>query len=166
MTIYKFVEPPTIKQLPLRRRYCVVTATWRTKFRELRAIILKAGHINLILRKHNAEKNFQDFLFVTMLYYIVQYPVLFLKLPEIRSRHRTIETFTDIDIVSYFRFRDRQLLLTLCSGFQFPDIMRCCHSKHKFAGEEVLLVGLYRITHCFRYDDGGFREIFALIIKE
>ena len=168
MTICKFEEPPTIKQLSLRRRYCGVTARWRTKLRELRAIILKAGLINLILRKHDAEKKYQDFMFVTMLYYLVQYqtlmtpnPELFLKLPEIRSRHRTIESFTDSEIVSYFRFRDRQQLRTLCSGFQFPDIMRCCHSRHKFSGEEVLLVGLYRMSHCSRYDDGGFREIFG-----
>jgi len=89
------------------------------------------------------------------------HPELYVKLPSIMSKHRSIDSFTDSEIVSYFRFRSKSQLHALCEGFQFPAAMYDSISRHKFSSEEVLLVGLYRMSHTNRYDDGAYREIFG-----
>ena len=81
-------------------------------------------------------------------------------LSPIVSRNRTIESFNGEEIPSYFRFRGKGQLYQLLNGFEFPDFLYT-KSRHKFSGEEVLLIGLYRLSHVGRLHCGSFVEIFG-----
>lgn len=58
---------------------------------------------------------------------------------------RTIDSFSEDNILPYFRFKTKQQLHRLRVGFRIPDILRT-DKREKFTGDEVLLVGLRRLA--------------------
>lgn len=83
------------------------------------------------------------------------------KLPRIQRRYRTVDSFEDEEIPIYFRFRSKDQLRLLKECFQFPEEMRTTQ-RHRFYGEEVLLVGLDRLHAPTTLVDSGFRELFGM----
>ena len=63
----------------------------------------------------------------------------------IPRQNRTIESFSDIEISDCFRFRNRLQLHQLKSLLKIPDNFNLPY-RHSCTGEELLLVGLYRLS--------------------
>ena len=71
--------------------------------------------------------------------------ILWGKVPKLIRRHRTIDSFRDEEILPFFRFKTKEQLHRLRIGFRFPKFLRT-NKREKFSGEEVLLVGLKRLS--------------------
>ena len=77
---------------------------------------------------------------------LIDHHILYGKTKKITRRYRTINSFADEEILPYFRFKTKEQLHRLCTGFRFPKILRT-EKREKFTGEEVLLVGLKRLSY-------------------
>lgn len=84
------------------------------------------------------------------------------KLSKIRNLRHTIDSFADEEIPVYFRFRSKEQLHRLITGFQIPAIVRIIETGNVFHGEEFLLIGLYRLHLPTTISDGSFKTIFGL----
>jgi len=139
MTIYNLSSPPTIKMLSLRRRYCGMTALSRIKLNQAREMAMKSAVVYLLMTKFGADCQNLDIMKLVLIGCCFNYmslmtphPHLYMKLPKIVSKRRTIESFTDSEIVSYFRFRKKNQLKALILGFAFPSELYANNSSHKF----------------------------------
>jgi len=79
-------------------------------------------------------------------------PALNRKINRTKSLNRTINSFDDEHIISNFRFRNKEQLQRLLTGFEFPEEFVGPYG-HTYKGEEVLLVGLYRLSRINTTDD-------------
>jgi hypothetical protein len=77
-----------------------------------------------------------------------------------RDGRRSIESFAASEIPLKFRFRNASQLQRLLEGFQFPETMHDS-AGHKFSGEEVLLLGLYRLSTAKPLSD--MEEVFGMM---
>ena len=84
------------------------------------------------------------------------------KLPRIRNLRRTIDSFSDEEIPVYFRFRSKEQLHRLMRGFQIPMQVKLPKTGNVFEGEELLLIGLYRLHRPTTLSEGGFKLIFGM----
>jgi hypothetical protein len=84
------------------------------------------------------------------------------KLPRIRNLRRTIDSFSDEEIPLYFRFRNKEQLHRLMRGFRIPMQIKLPKTGNIFEGEEVLLIGLYRLHRPTTLSDGSFKLIFGM----
>jgi hypothetical protein len=104
------------------------------------------------------------FLFVAytahFLYLTEPNPALNMPLRRIVSRQRMIDSFHDDEIPLYFRFRSKEQLHKLLQCFQFPEFMKS-DDGHIFHREEVLLIGIYRLSHLSCTDDPVYSELFG-----
>jgi hypothetical protein len=88
------------------------------------------------------------------------HPSLNLPLRKIVSRQRTIDSFEDSEIPIYFRFRSKEQLHKLIKCFQFPEFFTP-DDGHVFHREEVLLFGIYRLSHLSSLYDPAYVELFG-----
>lgn len=82
------------------------------------------------------------------------------KLRKIERKHLTIDDLIEADIHIHFRFRSKDQLRRLRDGFQFPATM-FSGKITRFTGEEILLLGLYRLARPTRLVDLGFEHLFG-----
>jgi hypothetical protein len=82
-------------------------------------------------------------------------------LPRIPRRRRTIDSFGDDEVPSYFRFQSKEQLHRLLHSFQFSGRLFRAKNGQVFDGEEVLLLGLYRMHRPTSILDGCFKAIFG-----
>ena len=68
------------------------------------------------------------------------------------SLHRTIVSFSDVDVPNLFRFRSCKQLQLLYVCLQIPARMSL-PSRNTCSGEELLLVGILRISSASRLQD-------------
>jgi hypothetical protein len=88
-------------------------------------------------------------------------PELVAPLHKIEPKHRRIDSFRDEQCHMYFRFETREKLRRVFRAFQFPEWMKdSC--GHKYSGEEVFLVGLYRMRNASTYAAACWEDTFGL----
>ena len=78
-------------------------------------------------------------------------------LTKIHRRNSYIDKYSPEECSSNFRFRDAAQLRRLYTVFRFPRFLRT-PCRHVFSGEEVLLVGLYRLHAPNVEGDGAWME--------
>jgi hypothetical protein len=61
----------------------------------------------------------------------------------------------------YFRFETREILRRVFRAFRFPEWFKDL-SRHKYAGEEVFLVGLYRLRNASTLGAACWEDTFGL----
>jgi hypothetical protein len=88
--------------------------------------------------------------------YIVKEKIIY-RAPFV-SLHRTIDSFSDVEVPNLFRFRSRQQLSRLIVALQIPEKI-ILPSRNTCTGEELLLVELIRISSVSRLQD--FEAIFG-----
>jgi hypothetical protein len=168
----KFRTNLPIKALSLRRRYVGLTARDRIVINSLRwKVSILSGVYKMLncFRDLPIIRNFQKTAIKRMLiHYYLSYskaiappPQLTSALPPIQRLYRTIDSFSDNEIPQYFRFRTKDQLHRLCAGFRFHEAI-VMKSRHKFTGEEVLLVSLYRLHQPTTLGDSCWIDTFGL----
>ena len=83
-------------------------------------------------------------------YWILREIVLF-RAPLV-NRKKTIESFREMEIPNLFRFRSKEQLNRMLIGLKIPDKI-VLPSRNTCSGEEMLLVGLIRISSVSRQQD-------------
>jgi hypothetical protein len=84
-----------------------------------------------------------------------------LPLVPIVNAHLRIDTIEDENSLrDNFRFESREQLHELRIGFHFEDRMTDSHGK-AFAGDEILLAGLYRLTQSGSFSGVGWVNMFG-----
>ncbi len=81
-------------------------------------------------------------------------------LPKILNKHLTIDSLEDWEIPSLFRFRSKSQLYRLLNGFRFRDFYHASN-RYRFSGEEILLAGLFRLSHITTLGDLSWRNLFG-----
>ena len=81
-------------------------------------------------------------------------------LTRFESRHRTIDSFADVDIPGAFRFKNKDQLRRLMQCLQIPAKL-VSRERCAFGGEEALLVTLYRLRRPTTVTDIAFKELFG-----
>ena len=82
-------------------------------------------------------------------------------LRKLEPKKRTIDSFRDEEVHTYFRFRSKEQLRRLLVGFRFPKYM-LTKDGHRFTSEEVMLIGLYRLHRPTTLSDAAFVEMFGI----
>ena len=82
-------------------------------------------------------------------------------LHQVERRHRTIDSFRDEQCHMYFRFETREKLRRVFRAFRFPEWFKD-RARHKYAGEEVFLVGLYRLRNASTLGAACWEDTFGL----
>ena len=79
-------------------------------------------------------------------------PALNEPLPKIVNKNVSINSFTDEQICSTFRFRNQIQMHRLCDSFQFHNrsFILSGHG-HRYSGKVVLLAGLYHLLNVCRH---------------
>ena len=146
---------PTIKKLTLRRRYLGLTALGRNNIKVYQKAIFILAKVQKVLRDpslqhqlrdimlENAPERVENALRVLLTAYVklsyVDAARLDAPLPKIIRRYRTINSFSDEDIPTYFRFRSKEQLHRLKKAFHIGDTFKSKFG-HVFTGDEFLLV--------------------------
>ena len=154
----KFVAKKPIKSLSLHRRHLGMTSLERIKAQKLKQMIVYATNglkvLHAVTSTNNShQENAIKVLKIALVAMMLQYQRLcYVKLEDMMNplryfepKNRTIDSFREDEIHLYFRFRSRDQLRRLVDGFQFPQFM-VTDSGHRFTAEEVLLVGLHRLS--------------------
>jgi hypothetical protein len=79
---------------------------------------------------------------------------------KIISQNRTIVSFDEEDIPNIFRFRSRDQLNQVLMGLQFPATFKGKYG-HVYKGEEVFLLGLFRLAHPIPSTHLSYKAIFG-----
>ena len=82
------------------------------------------------------------------------------RLPKIVSMMRTIDSFDDEDILTNFRFQNKDQLRRVLICFQMPEFLRN-RVGNKFRSEELFLVVLYYLHYPQLSTNLSFRTIFG-----
>jgi hypothetical protein len=90
----------------------------------------------------------------------VTYNVYDIPLKIVERKFITIDKLDNDLISEYFRFKSKNDLHRLYAGFKFNESY--VYSSHKYSGEEVLLVGLYRLHSPNTTGDYVYRSMFGL----
>ena len=72
-----------------------------------------------------------------------------------------VDQFADADIEANFRFRSKAQLYKFIECFQFPEWMRSSKSRNVFHREEVVLLGLFRMSYPNKEDSLAYKQIFG-----
>jgi len=92
-------------------------------------------------------------------------PQLTAPLAKIERKNRTIDSFRDDQCHMYFRFETRDKLHRVFRAFQFPRWFRD-KQKHKYSGEEVFLVGLYRMRNASSFGAACWEYVFGMTYNQ
>jgi hypothetical protein len=79
---------------------------------------------------------------------------------KIISQNRTIVSFDEEDIPNIFRFRSRDQLNQVLVRLQFPATFKGKYG-HVYKGEEVFLLGLFRLAHPIPSTHLSYKAIFG-----
>jgi len=159
------VRRPSIKSLSVRRRSLGITARGKLEAKRLRKIL---SHLKQAIAELQAIRRPATRLIKLYREIMVKYvDIAFVPLAELTAKLRTIERkylkindLIEEDIHINFRFRTKQQLHRLRAGFQFPAVMKS-GKVTAFSGEEVMLLGLYRLARPTRLVDVGFEHLFG-----
>jgi len=147
MTILpKFKLRPNKKQVSWRRRHLASTAHSRIMVRKIKKLILMICKGMEICQPDRLEELKHTIARLLIIHHQLSYCPDDLRRPLhwIRRWNRTIDSFRDEQCFLYFRFETKDKLHRAFTGFQFPEWFKdSC--RHKYSGEEVFLVGLYRL---------------------
>jgi hypothetical protein len=182
MTILaKFLRRPRKKDVSLHRRHLASTALMRCNLKRIADMMEVASKVYASLHGKKKEKKRRK-MKLLLLKLVVEFHAidcvpreLFGKLKRVAHTSVTLDDFDDQEIPTFFRFNTKQQLRELIAGFQFPEMM-ISTSGHKFTGQEVALVGLYRLHRpttladaCwgarFRLDYDGVGKCFKLFLR-
>jgi hypothetical protein len=165
-----FRRRPSKKQLSVRRRHLGATSRMRMEISRLYERISIISKLIGSMRRANRYKNIKKIYKLKKLLQTLLHEALLLDsapaelfnaLPKIRKLTVTIDSFDDEEIPIYFRFDNKDQLRRLVSGFKFPIEFKLKYG-HKFTGEEVLLVGLYRLHRPTSILDACWKHRFHL----
>ena len=159
------------KKLTVRRRAYALNALTRIRSRKMRNTIAVACRVlhGIRLQRIGSIEDYREarlasflrrFIFLHLWLTTVQREALHGHLPKIESKHVTIALLNEHDIPQHFRFKTKDQLYRLLHGFQFPHVM-FGPSGHKFSGEEVLLLGLFRMHFPSYYNHFSYKELFG-----
>ena len=159
------------KKLTVRRRVHALDALTRIRCSKLRNTIAVASRVlhGFRLQRIGSIHDHREarlvsfmrsFIILHLRLTTVQREALHAHLPKIESKQVTIDSIPENDIPQQFRFKSKDQLYRLLRGFQFPDVMYG-PSGHKFSGEEVMLLGLYRLHFPSYYNHFSYKELFG-----
>jgi hypothetical protein len=145
---------PIIKSLNVRKRWLAKTALETVQIRILND---QKRSIYAILKKLIDIHGFNEDILVEFFKILVKLNMCIARIEKvderinqrpgkIESKHRTIDSFKDEDIPNIFRFRNKAQLKALFDGLGFPLLFKG-KKGHKYSGEEVLLLGLFRLAN-------------------
>jgi hypothetical protein len=167
--IIKFhIVKPIQKHLGIRKRFLGLNALDRLQIAILKDNILQLCNTILeLINYESIDKAFIGLLMSVRNAMIMKYkskviadPRLNIVPGKIESKHRTIDSFDDQYIKSNFRFRNKEQLKVLFKLLDFPEIFYGQYG-HKYFGEQVFLLGLYRLSRPLAASDEAYRNIFG-----
>ena len=85
---------------------------------------------------------------------------LYDRLPRVVNSSRTLDSFSDEEIPTNFRFRDKDQIRRLLTAFCCPQYIMSKFG-HKFLTEELFLVTLFRMHYPGLSTDATYRSIFG-----
>lgn len=168
MTILpKFHMRPCKKRVSWRRRHHASTALTRILARRLKNIILTlCKGMEICKTRHRSRlKKIIAMLLVDYDGLTCVEPQLTAPLAKIERKNRTIDSFRDDQCHMYFRFETRDKLHRVFRAFQFPRWFRD-KQKHKYSGEEVFLVGLYRMRNASSFGAACWEYVFGMTYNQ
>eukprot|EP01041_Mallomonas_annulata_P009436 gene9436-19600_t len=170
----EFINKPTRKYLGYRRRGFGLTYDDRLELKRI-AKCVEDLQYSLMRKDGNDNDNSNDDrggdqmdekmgesleLLLKRYRAIVDCSKLNAPLPRIYGRNRTIDSFNDLEIHTYFRFNSKLQLHQLMDAFRIPQKVTL-KSRHVFLGEELLLVTLFRLHSPNSACDAAFVEVFG-----
>jgi nuclease HARBI1 len=91
--------------------------------------------------------------------------VLWAPLPRVIKKDIRIDDFHDSQVRQYFRFNSNAQLRRVYVGFRFPEVFKTAYG-HRYSGEKVFLVGLYRMRYPNTLNDHTWGSLFRLRYQE
>lgn len=164
MTILpKFHTRPSKKKVSWRRRHHASTALTRIMVRKLKNLILVlCKGLEICRTKH--RRNLKAAIAMLLVKYdslTCVEPELLAPLHRVERKYVTIDSLRDDQCHMYFRFETREKLRRVYRAFQFPTMFKD-REKHKYSGEEVFLVGLYRMRNASTLAAACWEHFFGL----
>jgi hypothetical protein len=155
----------------LRRRHLGLTAGNRLEAESLENFMELTASIEECSSEDSSSDDTVDtfirirrLLSATRLLYIKTLPrdILTQPLPSLEPGFfKTLDALPeDYDCRNTFRFTKPELK-QIFQGLRFPSEFRCRKTSYRFSGEEVFLVGLYRLVNVNRCGDLGWQTFFG-----
>jgi hypothetical protein len=163
------MEKPSIKSLSYRRRTYGLTSLDRANVEAIQKELIDIADIQKCLMQDNYLENQVEIaelevieagLIADMEAILTADAAMFEPLPKIVNKHVTINSFSDEQICSNFRFRNQLQLNQLLEGFEFHN-RSFKYNGNRYSGEEVLLAGLFRLSHISRFGDASWQSVFG-----
>lgn len=167
----KFVKVP-IKNASWRRRTLgnILTCNDRISIRVYNGLLLKTLYYlnrSEIMRRENESLRIKFKRFAINCYFHIRNLALTdgdfrtRCLPIVERKYITIDSLKEDTISHYFRFKSKEDLKRLFLGFQFSELYTT-RNGHKYFGEEVFLIGLYRLHFPNTTGDVMYLEMFGM----
>jgi hypothetical protein len=142
-----------IKKYALHKRYLGLTCKEKRKCAYYKNILRKLTILFAVQTESEQRDRLLNVIRVIWIYRnVILTERIISRIPLVPS-HRTIDSFSDVDIPNLFRFRSK-----IQFGLRIPQKI-ILPSRHTCSGEELLLVGLIRLSSASRLQD--FEAVFG-----
>ena len=144
----------SIKKYALHKRYFGMTCAEPRKANEFRMKMRTLTLLHSVMDNENDENTVMETIHILWMFTNSLYTERVVPRAPIISLNRTLDSFSDIDIKNLFRFRFRTgtQLRQLYIGLSIPEKV-VLPSRNTCTGEELLLVGLIRMSSVSRLQD-------------
>ena len=147
-----------IKKYALHKRYLGLTCKEKRKCAYYKNILRKLTILFAVQTESEQRDRLLNVIRVIWIYRNVVLTERVLWRIPLVPLHRTIDSFSDVDIPNLFRFRSKIQLHRLLQCLKIPPKI-ILPSRHTCTGEELLLVGLIRLSSASRLQD--FEAVFG-----